>query len=115
MPPTTRNATLILVIVTVLWGLSFPLMKVWQTTAEQIQVGSVVSASSSPVPTSAKDANVDLPIGALLSASTLIAIRMLLAAGILAACQPRLVSQPQWREHGYGAVLGVIFIAGFIF
>jgi drug/metabolite transporter (DMT)-like permease len=87
--PSPRRATLILVIVTLFWGLSFPLMKAWQDAAESC------------------------PGGALLAGSTLIAVRMALALLVLAACKPRLVSQPTRRECLAGVVIGLAFWAGF--
>lgn len=115
MSTNSRKATLILVLVTVLWGLSFPLMKIWQNIGEDIQKGDLSGESASQTKQTEAKVEPEFPVGALLSGSTLIAIRMLLAAGILAAIQPGLATRPTLREHGYGALLGVIFVAGFIF
>jgi drug/metabolite transporter (DMT)-like permease len=78
-----------LVVVTFLWGLSFPLMKSWQ------------------------EAAADCPGGEALASTTLIALRMFLAVAVLAACKPRLLRLPTRREHLTGAVIGCAFWAGF--
>jgi drug/metabolite transporter (DMT)-like permease len=79
-----------LVGVTLLWGLSFPLMKNWQAAAE------------------------GCPGGVVLSSLTVIGVRMLLALAVLAVWQPRLFTAPTWREHVGGAALGTAFWAGFV-
>jgi drug/metabolite transporter (DMT)-like permease len=82
------RATLMLVCVTMLWGLSFPWMKTWQ------------------------DASQGCPGGPLLAGLTHIALRMPLAALVLALWQPKVFTAPSRREHGAGALLGVVFSSG---
>jgi drug/metabolite transporter (DMT)-like permease len=79
-----------LVVVTLLWGLSFAWMKNWQEAAQ------------------------GAPGGPLLAALTLIALRMPLALLVLAAWQPRLFSAPTRREYASGALIGVTFTGGFV-
>ncbi len=83
-----RRATLILIVVTLLWGLSFPLVRSWQ------------------------DAASGAPGGQLLASTTLIWVRMSLGLMILAAARPRLVRGPTRREHAAGALIGLAFWAG---
>ena len=78
-----------LVLVTLFWGLSFPLMRTWQQQAA------------------------DCPGGKGLAALTLIALRMLLALAVLAACRPQLFAAPTRRQHGAGLVIGGAFFLGF--
>jgi drug/metabolite transporter (DMT)-like permease len=78
-----------LVLVTLVWGLSFPWTKSWQVAAR------------------------DCPGGELLSTVTLIGLRMLLAAAVLALWRPRLFRDPAWHEHAGGLLLGAVFFAGF--
>ena len=68
-----------LVVVTLLWGLSFPLMKTWE------------------------NGTADCPGGPVLGAFTLIALRMLAAVGILGAWQPHLLWAATGRELRIGA------------
>jgi len=84
------RASLMLVLVTVLWGLSFPWTKNWQ-----------LAASGGPG-------------SELLASLTLIGLRMLLAVALLVACQPGLVTRPTWSEHLGGGLLGSVFFAGFL-
>lgn len=84
-----RRATLMLVLTTVLWGLSFPLMKQWQ------------------------NASAAAPGGPLLAGVTMIALRMALGLLVLFVCQPRLVTGPAWRDHARGATIGIVFFLGF--
>jgi drug/metabolite transporter (DMT)-like permease len=78
-----------LVLVTLLWGLSFPLMKNWQ------------------------DAAKDCPGGEWVASLTLVALRMLFALGLLAIFLPRLFHAPSRREAGIGLLLGFINSLGF--
>jgi drug/metabolite transporter (DMT)-like permease len=84
------RAAAMLVVVTLLWGLSFPWMKEMQDDAG------------------------DCPGGKALASLTLIAIRMPLAVLVLAAWQPRLFSVPTRREHACGLLIGAAFFAGFV-
>jgi drug/metabolite transporter (DMT)-like permease len=84
------RATAVLIIVTLFWGLSFPLMKTWQ------------------------DAAGDCPGGDLLAALTLIILRMFLALAVLGLFRPRLVVAPSRREYATGALIGAVFALGFI-
>ncbi len=89
--PAAGRATLVLILVTLLWGLSFPLVKSWQEEA------------------------VDCPGGEELASATLIAVRMSLALLLLGAFRPALVRAPTRREHFAGAAVGLAFGLGFFF
>lgn len=89
-PKADRRASIMLVLVTVLWGLSFPLMKDWQLAA------------------------IHCPGGELVASATIIALRMFLALAVLAVFRPRLFTAPRRREHTYGAALGLTFFLGFL-
>jgi drug/metabolite transporter (DMT)-like permease len=99
--PREGHAALMLGIVTVLWGLSFPLVKGWQEAAH------------------------DCPGGTLAASATLIAVRMLLAVPLFLLLRPRLLAEllalrpgrfgeATAGEHAAGALLGVTFFIGFI-
>ena len=77
-----------LLLSTLFWGLSFPLMKHWQT----------VGASS--------------PGGDLIASHTLMGLRMLFGLGLLALVRPRLFLLPTRREVTLGALLGLMNFAG---
>ncbi|HEV3260029.1 MAG TPA: DMT family transporter [Gemmataceae bacterium] len=97
-----------LVLVTLFWGLSFPLMRTWQQEAK--------GGPSPPGTTAAGDHSVargGSPGGKGLAALTLIALRMLLALAVLATCRPQLFLAPSRREHGTGTVIGCAFFLGF--
>ena len=83
------RATVVLVLVTLMWGLSFPLVKLWLEAAEGCPGGPVVTGL------------------------TLIALRMLLALVILALFQPRLFLAPSRHEHAIGLLVGSAFCVGF--
>jgi drug/metabolite transporter (DMT)-like permease len=83
-------ATVMLTVVTVLWGFSFVLMKNWQESAKRC------------------------PGGVVLASFTLIAMRMILALALLALFRPRLFSAPSRREHLSGSAIGVVFFCGFM-
>jgi drug/metabolite transporter (DMT)-like permease len=85
----TRHATIMLVVVTGFWSLSFPLVTKWQRAAFQ--------SLNDP----------------LLSALTLIALRMLPALLILLLLQPRLARGLTRPELLGGAWLGAVFFLGF--
>jgi drug/metabolite transporter (DMT)-like permease len=78
-----------LVIVTILWGLSFPLMKNWQ------------------------DAAAECPGGMVLASFTLIGLRMFLALFVFAVFRPRFFARPTRREARAGILIGTIFFLGF--
>ena len=78
-----------LVLTTLVWGVSFPWMKNWQTSAA------------------------GCPGGELLAAFTLIGLRMPLAVLLLALWRPRLFTASTRREHGVGAIIGGVFFIGF--
>lgn len=80
-------ATPMLVLVTLLWGLTFPLMKEWQDQAE------------------------GGPGGEVLISFTIVAVRMTLSAALLACLQPGLLRATR-KEHAWGCVVGVIFTIG---
>jgi drug/metabolite transporter (DMT)-like permease len=80
-----------LVFITLLWGLSFSLMKNWHL------------ASGS------------CPGGAPVAGLTMVALRMFLALAVLAVVLPRLFLAPSRREFAIGFVLGIINSLGFVF
>lgn len=99
--PREGHAALMLVLVTVLWGLSFPLVKSWQEAAR------------------------DCPAGTLAASATLIAVRMLLALPVFLMLRPRLTAEllmlkpgrfgeTTAAEHAAGALLGLVFFVAFI-
>lgn len=99
--PREGHAALMLTIVTVLWGLSFPLVKGWQEAAH------------------------DCPSGTLAASATLIAVRMLLAVPLFLLLRPRLLAElltlrpgqfgeATIAEHAAGVLLGITFFIGFI-
>jgi drug/metabolite transporter (DMT)-like permease len=79
-----------LVVVTLFWGLSFPLVKSWHDAAEGWEGGQ------------------------LLSALTLIALRTVAALALLIGFQPRLLRDSTRREHLSGAAVGLVFGVGFV-
>jgi drug/metabolite transporter (DMT)-like permease len=81
--------TIMLVVVTALWGLSFPLMKNWNEAAK------------------------NCPAGSWAASCTLIALRMFLALAVLGVCQPRLFVAPRRREYRAAFVIGAVFFLGF--
>lgn len=87
--PSIRTATGMLILITLLWGVSFPLVKNWQ-----------IAAASCPG-------------GKLLATSSLIAVRMIAALVVLAVIRPRLFLAPRRREHVAGLILGTTFFLGF--
>jgi drug/metabolite transporter (DMT)-like permease len=84
------RAVFMLVFVTSLWGISFPLMKNWQDAAQAC------------------------PGGAVVSSATVIALRMFLTMPLLMALSPQALRQATLGEHAAGAVIGLAFFAGFI-
>jgi drug/metabolite transporter (DMT)-like permease len=85
----SSRASLMLVIVTALWGISFTWTRSWQLMAREAAVDE------------------------LLSGLTLIALRMPLALLLLGLWQPGVILRPTRREHLGGLWLGAIFFAGF--
>ena len=85
------KATGMLVFITLLWGLSFSLMKNWHL------------ASGS------------CPGGAPVAGLTMVALRMFLALAVLAVFLPRLFIAPSRREFAIGFLLGLINSLGFVF
>jgi drug/metabolite transporter (DMT)-like permease len=77
-----------LVVVTALWGVSFIWTHAWQVASRDVDK--------------------------LLSAVTLIGLRMTLAAALLGLWQPRLVLCPTGKEHAGGALLATVFFVGFV-
>jgi drug/metabolite transporter (DMT)-like permease len=88
-PPGTGRASIVLVLVTLFWGLSFPLMKDWQAAATVC------------------------PGGALVSGVTLIALRMALGLLLLGLLQPGLLRNARPGEHAIGVLIGATFLVGF--
>jgi drug/metabolite transporter (DMT)-like permease len=84
------HATLMLVLATLFWGLSFPLAKNWQ------------------------ENTADCPGGPITASSTLIGVRTVLALLIFAVFRPSLFRLPTRREFGLGLLLGFAnFIGSF--
>jgi drug/metabolite transporter (DMT)-like permease len=79
-----------LVLVTLLWGWSFPLVKNWLTMASQTQC----------------------PGGEVIAALTNMALRYPLALVLLAVFQFRLYRMPSRRELGIGLFIGLVMSAG---
>ena len=79
-----------LIVVTLIWGVSFSLSKNWQEAAK------------------------GWPGGGLLAGLTLIALRTSLAVVLLIAFQPKLIRQSTRREHLSGAAIGVVFAVSFV-
>jgi drug/metabolite transporter (DMT)-like permease len=79
-----------LLLVTLVWGLSFSWLKDWQRAAG------------------------DCPGGGLPASLTLIGVRMSVAFVIVAVCMPHLVIRPALREHAAGAFVGLVFLAGHV-
>lgn len=90
-PVSVRRATVMLLLVTLFWGLSFPMVKAWQNAAG------------------------DCPGGSLIATLTLIAVRFVLSLALLAVAQPRLFTMPTRQEYGWGSLLGLSFLVGFVF
>ncbi len=89
------TATLMLVLVTLLWGATFPLMKEWQDSAKD--------AWQEAIP---NDGRRDL-----LASFTLLGVRMTLSMLLLAFLRPQLARAPV-REHRWGLAVGVLFAIG---
>jgi drug/metabolite transporter (DMT)-like permease len=85
------NASGMLLVVTMLWGLSFPLMKNWHLASE------------------------NCPGGAVVASLTMTVLRMALALLVVAVFLPKLFISPSQREFRIGFLLGVINSVGFIF
>jgi drug/metabolite transporter (DMT)-like permease len=85
------RATVMLVVVCLLWGLSFPWMKDWQT------------------------ASAGCPGGGLFAALVMISLRTLLSLVLIGVFQPRLFTDATRSEHLTGAALGAAFSLGFLF
>ncbi len=85
---TARRASLMLILSTLFWGLSFPLMKQWQVQA------------------------VECPGGDLIASHTLMALRACLGLLLLAALRPSLLLRATRREFQIGACLGLLNFAG---
>lgn len=88
-PAAATHATLMLVFVTFLWGSSFPLMKVWLQAAAAA-----------------------CPGGEALALFTFIGVRYLAALAGVFALRPSLILGPTRREHGLGAVIGLLYLVG---
>jgi drug/metabolite transporter (DMT)-like permease len=92
VPPARKvrlQAEAALVLVTLLWGMSFPLVSLWQAAAAEC------------------------PGGPLLAGLTLIALRMALASAFVLLLSPRLLTRATRREHAVGVAVGLVFGAGF--
>jgi drug/metabolite transporter (DMT)-like permease len=80
-----------LLVVTLLWGLSFPLVKRWLLMARATQCPDVE----------------------VLGTLTLIAVRTFLALLLLLVFRPHLFIRPDRREFGIGVLIGLLNFAGF--
>jgi len=89
-PPTPGRATVYLVLVTLFWGISFPLVRTWQ------------------------DATKECPGGVLLASATLIAMRFILALCLLLAFESKLFRMATLREYIWGGIIGGVFFVGFV-
>jgi drug/metabolite transporter (DMT)-like permease len=85
-----KKAPGMLLLITMLWGLSFPLMKSWHLAGENCPGGPVVAGL------------------------TMVSLRMMLALLVLAVFLPNLFLAPSRREVGIGFLLGLINSLGFI-
>jgi len=85
-----RRATIMLVLVTLLWGWSFPLVKNWLTMASQTQC----------------------PGGEIIAALTNMALRYPLALALLGVFQFRIYRMSSWRELSVGLFIGLVMSAG---
>ncbi len=91
-PPTSPGSvlpTVMLVLTTLLWGLSFPLVKDWHAAAHLCPGREVVAGP------------------------TLIALRMFLALALLAALQPRLLRSTTRGELVAGSLIALVFFPAF--
>jgi drug/metabolite transporter (DMT)-like permease len=88
-PRGALGPSLVLVFVTLCWGMSFTLMKDWHDNAS------------------------DCPGGAPVAGLTMIALRMALALVILAVVRPQLFYRPNRRAHQAGFWVGLAFFSGF--
>jgi len=86
-----HRASLMLVLTTVLWGVSFPMSKDWH------------------------EAAAGCPGGEAVAGYTIIALRMLLGLVVLAVCRPGLIVRASRAEHLAGAAVGVAFVVGLAF
>jgi drug/metabolite transporter (DMT)-like permease len=82
-------ASLMLVLTTMLWGVSFSMMKAWQ------------------------DASADCPGGPLVGALTIIALRMAASLVLLALVKPALFHRTSRQAHRVGVIVGLVCFAGF--
>jgi hypothetical protein len=87
----SKKASGMLLFITLLWGLSFPLMKNWLLASENCPGGPVVAGL------------------------TMVALRMTLALLVLGVLLPKLFLAPSRREFGIGLLLGLINSTGFAF
>jgi drug/metabolite transporter (DMT)-like permease len=92
---TLSRATGMLILVTMLWGMAFVLMKDWQEAA-------------------ARESGERPMLHIALVSCTLIAVRMTIALVLLAITRPRAVFGPTRQEHTFGAIIGVVFFLGFL-
>lgn len=86
-----RKATVMLVLTTLVWGVSFPMSKDWH------------------------DAAAGCPGGEAVAGFTLIALRMVLGLAVLAVFRPGLFASASRAEHLAGAIVGVAFVVGLAF
>src|SRR5580700_3604485 len=87
--PKSLRPSLVLVMVTVFWGLSFTLMKDWL------------------------DNSTECPGGSAVSALTLILLRMAGALIVIAFVRPGMYSRPSRKAHRAGVFIGLAFFLGF--
>ncbi|MFM7149820.1 MAG: DMT family transporter [Gemmataceae bacterium] len=87
---TVNRASVMLLLVTLLWGASFTWTRSWHLAAQEIGMGE------------------------LQASLTLIALRMTIALILLGMWQPKVLLEPNRREHLGGLLLGAVFFSGFI-
>lgn len=100
---TQRNAVVGLAIVNVLWGLSFPLMKL-----ANLRMAKEHGLEPAQLQTA------EFAWFTFQSAMFLIAVRFAAAFVLLAVSAPGLYRRPSWRDWGPGLAIGVAFFFGII-
>src|SRR3954454_12302489 len=100
---TQRAAVFGLTVVNLLWGLSFPLMKL-----ANLRMAREHGISPAELETPA------FAWFTFQSAMFLIALRFAAAFVLLAVCAPRMVRRPKWSEWGPGIAIGIAFFVGII-
>jgi drug/metabolite transporter (DMT)-like permease len=108
-----RQAIVVLMLVTLFWGVSFPWVRSWMEASVPPEDAGLKETATSP-PLKPRALVASCPGGVVLTSLTLIALRMVLALALLAAWHRRGFTAATWREHGCGALVGVFFGVGFL-